>query len=184
MLVNANKPHLWKTDITQSVDFYNNWFIEFTPTTYRETRIITTQQVESTLVLTSNLTNISQEVLYQNPFILPILRMATAPPIARDRLIGLANVPPNLVKNMEEKRRIPPRMNQEEINYELDKIRQIIIRLVDKDIFPWLESDGRPTDIEVTRAATIIADRLCGNVADPIIRNAQEQRQLSSIKNW
>ncbi|MDY7003325.1 MAG: XamI family restriction endonuclease [Cyanobacteriota bacterium] len=25
---------------------------------------------------------------------------------------------------------------------------------------------------------------LCGNVAVPIIRNAQEQRQLSSIKNW
>ncbi|NEN90678.1 MAG: XamI family restriction endonuclease [Okeania sp. SIO3H1] len=184
MPVNADKPHLWKKDITQSVDFYNNWFLEFAPITYKETRLSTTQQVESTLILTANFTNISREVLYQHPFILPILRMATAPPIARDRLIGLADVRPNLVKNMEEKLRIPPRMNPEEINSELDKICLIIIRLLDKDIFPWLESDRQPTDIEVSRAATIVADRLCGNVADPIIRNAQEQRQLSTIRNW
>lgn len=184
MPVNADKPHLWKGDIAQSVDFYNNWFIEFAPTTYRETRTITTQQVESALICTANLTNISPEVLRQNPSILPILRMATAPPIARDRLIGIADVPPNLVKNMEEKRRTPPRMNQDEIDFELQKIRQIIIRLVDKDIFPWLENNQQPTDVEIRRAATIVADRLCGAVADPIIRNAQEQRQLSSIKNW
>lgn len=34
------------------------------------------------------------------------------------------------------------------------------------------------------RAATIVADRLCGAVANPIIRNAQEKRQLASIKSW
>ena len=34
------------------------------------------------------------------------------------------------------------------------------------------------------RAATIVADRLCGAVADPIIRNAQEQRQLAAIQQW
>src|SRR5690606_12392873 len=34
------------------------------------------------------------------------------------------------------------------------------------------------------RAATVIADRLCGAVANPIIRNAQETRQLAAIKNW
>ncbi|NEQ76352.1 MAG: XamI family restriction endonuclease [Okeania sp. SIO2C9] len=184
MAVNADKPHLWKKDITQSVDFYNNWFLEFAPITYKETRLSTTQKVESTLILTANFRNISREILYQHPFILPILRMATAPPIARDRLIGLADVPPNLVKNMEEKLRIPPRMNPGEINSGLDKLCLIIIRLLDKDIFPWLKNDRQPTDIEVSRAATIVADRLCGNVADPIIRNAQEQRQLSTIKNW
>ena len=34
------------------------------------------------------------------------------------------------------------------------------------------------------RAATIVADRLCGAVANPIIRNAQEKRQLAAIKAW
>jgi len=36
----------------------------------------------------------------------------------------------------------------------------------------------------VSRAATIVADRLCGAFADPIIRNAQERRQLASIGKW
>ena len=31
------------------------------------------------------------------------------------------------------------------------------------------------------RSSTIVADRLCGAVADPIIRNAQEKRQLAAI---
>jgi len=33
-------------------------------------------------------------------------------------------------------------------------------------------------------AATIVADRLCGSVANPIIRNAQEKRQLTAIAAW
>lgn len=37
---------------------------------------------------------------------------------------------------------------------------------------------------EIQRSATIIADRLCGAVADPIIRNAQERRQLSVITKF
>ncbi len=184
MAVNADKPHLWKQDIAQSVDFYNSWFMEFAPTAYRSTRIATTQQVESALTWTTNLANITPGVLRQHPSVLPILRMATAPPIARDRLIGLAGVSPNLVKNMEEKNRIPPRMNGAILDGELEKIGQIIARLTDKEIFPWLENGLESTDTQVHRAATIVADRLCGALADPIIRNAQEQRQLALIRQW
>lgn len=184
MPVNADKPHLWKQDIAQSVDFYNTWFMQFAPTAYRDTRIATTQQVESALTWTTNLTNITPTVLRQHPSVLPILRMATAPPIARDRLIGLAGVPPNLVKNMEEKNRIPPRMNSAILDAELQKIGQIINRLTDKDIFSWLENGLEPTDVQLHRAATIVADRFCGALADPIIRNAQEQRQLALIRQW
>lgn len=92
MPVNSNKPERWKSDIAQSVDFYNDWFIRFAPETYRNTRLETTKQVVSALELTANLTNIEPVVLRQNPTVLPMLRMATAPPIARDRLIGLAGV--------------------------------------------------------------------------------------------
>lgn len=184
MPVNADKPHLWKPDIAHSVDFYNSWFMQFAPTAYRDTRIATTQQVESALAWTANLTNITPDVLRQHSSVLPILRMATAPPIARDRLIGLAGVPPNLVKNMEEKQRTPPRMNSAILAAELEKIGQIIMRLTDKDIFPWLENGQEPSDTQVHRAATIVADRLCGALADPIIRNAQERRQLATIRQW
>jgi hypothetical protein len=182
--VNADKPHLWKPDIALSVDFYNNWFMQFAPKAYRDTRIATTQQVESALAETANLTNITSALLQQHPEVLPILRMAAAPPIARDRLIGLAGVSPNLVKNMEEKQRIPPRADIATLDAELTKISQIIARLLDKDIFPWLESGQQPTDSEVQKAATIVADRLCGAISDPIVRNAQERRQLAMIRQW
>jgi hypothetical protein len=85
---------------------------------------------------------------------------------------------------MEGKQQIPPRTNRATVDAELEKIGQIIMRLTDKDIFPWLESDREPTEAEIIRAATIVADRLCGAVSDPIIRNAQEQRQLATIRQW
>ena len=56
--------------------------------------------------------------------------------------------------------------------------------MADPDIFVWLERGGTPTKQEVYRAATIVADRLSGAVANPIIRNAQEQRQLAAIGRW
>ncbi len=41
-----------------------------------------------------------------------------------------------------------------------------------------------PSEQERYRAATIVADRLTGAVANPVIRNAQEKRQLGSIAGW
>ena len=184
MPVNSNKPELWKADIAQSVDFFNKWFMQFAPKAFRETRTQTTEQVLIALKSTQNLTTLPPSVLQQTPSVLPMLRMATAPPIARDRLIGLAGVSPNLVRSMELDEKIPPRMNQDKLEIELQKIIQIINKLADKDIFAWLDSGKNPIGTELQRAATIVADRLCGAVADPIIRNAQEKRQLSSIRKW
>ena len=56
--------------------------------------------------------------------------------------------------------------------------------MADPDIFVWLNRSETATDQEIYRAATIVADRLCGSVANPIIRNAQEQRQLSNFGAW
>lgn len=184
MAVNLDKPQRWKSDIAASVDFYNDWFMRFAPKAYRDTRVATTEQVRQTLETTRNLTDLSPQILEKNPSILSILRMATAPPIARDRLIGLAVVASNLVNNMETKSRMPPRMAKKQARIELGKIGEVIRQLVDEDIFPWVNSDQQPSETELYRAATIVADRLCGSVADPIIRNAQEQRQLATIKNW
>ena len=184
MLVNSDKPERWKADIAQSVDLYNNWFLRFAPKAYRDTRLTTTQHVASALELTANLTNFAPILLQKNPGVLPILRMSTAPPIARDRLIGLAQVMPGLVKCMELDQQIPPRLSKASLQAQLMKINETISKLVDKDIFTWLEDSHKPMKEEVYRAATIVADRLCGAVADPIIRNAQEQRQLAYIKDW
>lgn len=67
---------------------------------------------------------------------------------------------------------------------ELRKIADIIERMADPDIFVWIGRDAPATEPEIHRAATIVADRLCGSVANPIIRNAQEQRQLAYIGKW
>lgn len=184
MPVNANKPERWKSDIAKSVDFYNDWFMRFAPKTYRDTRVETTGQVVSALRLTDNLTNIGSEALKRNPSVLSILRMSTAPPIARDRLIGLAGVTSNLIRSMERKQRIPPRMEEPRVDVELDEVGRVIRKLIDEDLFPWLGLNREPREEEVQRAATVVADRLCGAVSDPIIRNAQEQRQLATIKQW
>jgi hypothetical protein len=129
--------------------------------------------------MTSNLTNINPDALSKNPSILPMLRIATAPPIARDRLIGLADVQPNLVSCMELDNRVPPKMNPVMLDAELKKIACIIMKLIDTDLFPWLEKGYQPVSAEVHRAATIVADRLCGAVADPIIRNAKGAKAAS-----
>jgi XamI restriction endonuclease len=184
MGVNLDKPQKWKADIAQSVDMFNAWFMKFAPRAFRETRIATTKAVEATLKATGNITNIKPEILRAHPEILPTLRMSTCPPIAVDRLIGLAGVSDNLVKCMEIDKRLPPKMVSAAVDAQLEKIANVIEVLADPDIFVWLGRKDRATDAEVHRAATIVADRLCGSVANPIIKNAQEKRQLAAIKDW
>lgn len=184
MAVNRDKPGRWKADIAQSVDMYNDWFMQFAPKAFRETRIQTTKDVEATLRFTDNLINIQPITMREFPEILPTLRMSTCPPIAADRLIGLAGVSPNLVKCMELKKMLPMRMPAISVDAELEKIATIIRKMADPDIFVWLSRKKPPSETETHRAATIIADRLCGAVANPIIRNAQEKRQLAVIKAW
>ena len=182
MTVNLNKPQRWKKDIASSVDLYNNWFLRFAPRTYREERAKATEDVQAMLRRTDSLQNLSTVELTKRPTILFALRMSTAPPIARDRLVGLAGVPKSLVTSMEKDGRLPPRMAKTTLRKNLKAICGMIMRLVDRDVFPWLDDGREPADQESYRAATIVADRLCGANADPIVRNAQEQRQLAKVK--
>lgn len=164
---------------------YNDWFMRFAPKAFRETRIQTTMDVESTLRSTENLKNIRPGTMREHPEILPTLRMSTCPPLAVDRLIGLAGVSGTLVKRMEIEKKLPARMTHVAVDKELARIAAIIEKMADPDIFVWLSRKNQPaTEPEVHRAATIVADRLCGAVANPIIRNAQEKRQLAAIRRW
>jgi len=64
--------------------------------------------------------------------------MSTCPPLAVDRLIGLAGVSTNLVKTMELQKKLPARMKAAEVDLQLAKIATIIEKLADPDIFVWL----------------------------------------------
>jgi hypothetical protein len=81
-------------------------------------------------------------------------------------------------------KKLPSRMKSAEIDLQLAKIATIIEKMADPDIFVWLGRKASATETEIHRAATIVADRLCGSVANPIIRNAQEKRQLAAVKSW
>ena len=183
MAINADRPQQWKKDIAASVDLFNRWFIKFAPKTYRETRVKTTEFVAEALTLTNDLRSITPEILAEHPNVLPALRMSTAPPLARDRLVGLAYANKNLVLVMEAGG-IPPRLDNAILTKELANICSTIQHLLDRDIFPWLDRGESATGAERYRASTIIADRLCGAMADPIVRNAQEQRQLALIEGY
>jgi hypothetical protein len=183
VLVNADKPQLWKADIAASVDQFNQWFMRFAPREFRATRVKTAGQVKAALLATADLRNIDAATLRANPGALPTLRMCTAPPLAVDRLVGLAGANKSLIGSMEEGK-LASRMKAELLDENLRKVCAVLGKLLDHDIFPWLVAGKNPSKHERDRAATIVADRLCSAVANPIVRNAQEQRQLSEIGDW
>ena len=184
MAVNLDKPHRWKADIAESVRAYNRWFLASAPKAFREQRSLATVQVHEAMTKTDNMTRIDASTLEDDPGILPSLRMATCPPLARDRLVGLAGVTKSLVLKMEKEAAIPPRMAPAELYGSLEQISNVIAGLVDGDICPWVADVRSPVGDEASMAAMVIADRLCGMTANPIIRNAQERRQLESVESW
>jgi type II restriction enzyme len=56
--INADKSHLWKTDIVASVDQFNQWFMRFAPEAFRSTRVKTTGHVKAALLATRDLRSI------------------------------------------------------------------------------------------------------------------------------
>lgn len=179
-MINSNQPHQWKEDTKASVDLYNDWFMRFAPEAFRESRINATRIVEKAFTDTAYLKDITTLSLRTNPSMLPVLRMSTCPPLAFDRLMGLANVSKSTIEQMEKKGTI----SRLTTDVHLARIVSIIDRLLDRDIFPWLGASADPAQQDAHRAATIVADRYCGALTNPIIRNAQEQRQLAMIQAW
>ena len=183
MPINADKPHLWKADVAASIDLYNDWFMRFGPQTYRATRAETTVRVQEAIELTHDLTSLNPAILKAHPSILPVLRMSTAPPIARDRLAGLVCVNRHLVQSMESGK-VPTRMSNKELDRLLEAVARVLIRQFDYELLPWLKQKTRPTRFERFRASTIVADRLCGTMADSIIQAARRQRQIRLITKY
>lgn len=181
--INWNRPELWKADVQKSVLFYNDWFLNFAPDTYINARQKAINKVESAFQKTECFNNLSIEMLKDAPETITILRLATTPPLARDRLIGLADVPKSLIKTLEEGR-LPQKMSQELLDKMLGSIIDIINRLLDIDIMPWLNGKRFPHEMDRLLATHVIGDRVCGSMSDPIIRNEQERRQLNSISEY
>ncbi|MBR1400956.1 MAG: XamI family restriction endonuclease [Prevotella sp.] len=181
--INKNNTGLWKTDVQKSVIFYNEWFLNFAPSTYVNARQDAINKVENAFQKTECFNNLSIDMLRNAPETVTILRMATTPPLARDRLMGLADVPKSFIKGMEEGI-FPVRMPAEMRDDYLCSIIEVIRKLLDVDVMPWLETGSFPHEMDRLLATHVIGDRVCGSLADPIIRNEQERRQLESISRF
>ncbi len=181
-IINRTNTERWKEDTIKSVSLYNDWFLNFAPTTYTKERKRAMEQVEMTISQTDNF-RFTTAHLKEHPEFITILRMATTPPVARDRLIGFSGVKPSFVKNMEEGR-FPQRLTDEEIDESLNRLAHVLNKLLDVELFSWIKKGNVPTIEELKIAECIVADRLCGTLSDPIIRNEQEKRQLKVISNF
>lgn len=180
--INRNNPDLWKDDTRKSVEQYNKWFLDFAPDTYLREREKAKADVHKAMRNTDCL-RISGEVLSLHPELITILRMATTPPLARDRLIGLSGVKKSFLTNLEAGR-LPKKTCYDGVKSELDKLVYVINKLLDVELLPWLKGKSNPADSDLKIAECIIADRLCGTLSDPIIRNEQEKRQLGAISKF
>lgn len=181
-IINRRNTELWKEDTIKSVSLYNDWFLDFAPITYTKERKRAMEQVELAISQTNNL-HFTTTHLKEYPEFITILRMATTPPIARDRLIGFSGVKPSFIKNMEEGR-LPQRLSEEEKEDCLNRVAHVLNKLLDMELFSWIQKGNAPTEEELKIAECIVADRLCGTLSDPIIRNEQEKRQLKVISDF
>jgi len=177
MSINRNNIDGWKSDVEKSVDFYNQWFLNFAPTTFREARKQAVKRVRKAFSATADGLNMTSATLDAAPDMLTILRQMTCPPLARDRLAGLAGVHKTVVKHFEEGKK-------ESRCCKWEPILAVIRKLIDIDLLPWLLEGVCPKPLARQRATLVVADRLCGALSDPIIRNAQEARQLASISDF
>lgn len=179
-LIHATQPvPSWRADILASVDLFNRWFMQAAPQAFKQERQKATITVEAHLQLIRDGYSLTAEALRTNPELLSTLRMATCPPIARDRLAGLAGVSRSVVETLE-KGKLP--RDTTALPEQLARLLTVIRQLLDDGLFTWLGAGVPPTEKERFRAASVVADRLCGALADPIVRNAQEQRQLTAVQ--
>lgn len=144
-MINADKPHLWKQDVVASVRMYNDWFLGAAPEAFKTTRFEAVNRIEQLMQATDDMRNITPALLKANPSIINGLRMSTSPPLARDRLMGLAGLPNNNLLKALEGGRLPPRMAVSELDLQLGRICDMISRLLDTDLFLWLPAE-KPAD--------------------------------------
>lgn len=182
-MVNADKPGRWNADTRESVLMYNSWFMDFAPKAFQAARGGCLRRVEEFFSSSENAKRVTLALLASDPQLLTVLRMMCAPPIAKDRLAGLSGVPRSRVVSMEEGR-LPARERDSFIAEGIPALLGVVSRLFDRQLISWLDGKREPSGADLTIAQSVIADRLSGSASDPIIRNAQEERQLAAIGNF
>lgn len=179
MDINRKNPDKWNADIEASVQYYNAWFVKYAPPTFRKVREKAIASVNEALAQIGSMCDLDDDVLIESPSVLSILRQMTCPPLARERLAGLARVSPAVVKSFEDGKAKPSTRAEN-----APKIMEVIRDLIDTGLLSWIDASKAPTKEATDLAAYVISDRLCGALTDPQIRNEQEKRQVHAITKY
>ncbi|MFY9262583.1 MAG: XamI family restriction endonuclease [Arcanobacterium sp.] len=183
MDINRMRVDRWKQDVQLSVEMYNSWFFDSAPVAYRDSRIRVHSEVDALFKHTNNLRSVTPAEIIANPSLVGILRQVAAPPLARDRLAGLAGVSRTVVDRLE-KGRIPQNLKAHELHAQIQSMINVVSRMADRELFCWLDDQRAPSQQELAVARVVVADRRTGALSDPIIRNAQEARQITVLEKW
>ena len=176
MDINRSNPDRWNADIEASVRYYNAWFVKYAPVAFRRVRKQAILSVSQALTKIGSFWDRDGAVRIETLAVLAVPRQMTCPPLARERLAGLAGVTKSVVKSFEEGK---PRKCTRLAN--APKIMEVIRSLIDTDLLSWIDRSKSPTKREAELASYVISDRLCGAMTDPKIRNEQEHRQVHAI---
>lgn len=168
----------WEDDIQYSKQVYNDWYIKESPGTYIENFDEISSKVKLFFEITNNLENISVELLKEYPTLITVLRMCTSPPLAHDRLSGLANVQKHVLKKMHE-----GSMPRSVTDEQLKRIINVVRDMLDERLFPWMFSYTIEDDKmnQVWNAIQIVTDRLSSSVSNTTVKMSQEVRQLAIL---
>lgn len=171
----------WLPDIERSVNEYNAWYRKNAPAMYAVARSSAKKAVVSAFKVTEGFRNLSLETLTEHPTIISVCRQAAAPPMARDRLVTLADVSKNLVSRMEAGA-FPK--NLDDVEDQTQLLATTLTGTIDFELMPWIRESRAPRSSEKSAALAVLSDRVARAQADPEIRNSQERRQKSLLASF
>ena len=180
---NKKENYEWKNDTEASIKQYNEWFMNTCPNLYRNNDGDINNRVKKVMEETKFMSDLSIDLIKRNPKNIEVLRMCTAPPIAKDRLAGLSGLSieaPSFVKALEEGR-VQRKAKSDEY---IEKLLNVINLMLDKSAFLWINEGRSPKEYELEKAFSIVEDRLVYSISNTIIKNAQEQRQLKKLTEY
>ena len=183
--INKENTNQWKHDIQDSVTYYNYWFLNFAPSAYIESHNKARMLVDHVFERTNDLNPITADLICSVPQAITVLRMITTPPLARDRLVGLANVSKSFIEKLEESDENEITLKKQKgFREKIERIIEVISELLDTGLIAWVNQRETPEESKVRLVKEIVADRISSSMADPFIRNEQEKRQKGKIKTF
>lgn len=172
-------PGDWAPDIQQSISEFNAWFRTTAPNEYANARLYAASTVAESFETSDGFRHFDAALLRKAPATLQIARQACAPPLARDRLASLAAVDRTAVKALEAGR-VPAKLTDQD----LARIATTIDSMLDPELFAWVPLGDTPSSREREKAIDVLSDRLTLAIANPVIRNAQEKRQMTIMTGY